>query len=57
MKSLIALAALALVSTTSLSSPAQAAPKQTAAVSDAALVHTLPGFTNGEATVNGVRLH
>ncbi|WNG28266.1 alpha/beta hydrolase [Cystobacter fuscus] len=57
MKSLIALAALALVSTTSLSSPAQAAPKQTAAVSDAALVRTLPGFTNGEATVNGVRLH
>ncbi|EPX55563.1 alpha/beta hydrolase fold having protein [Cystobacter fuscus DSM 2262] len=57
MKSLIALATLALVSTTSLSSPAQAAPKQTAAVSDAALVRTLPGFTNGEATVNGVRLH
>ena len=57
MKSLIALATLALVSTTSLSSPAQATPKQTAAVSDAALVRTLPGFTNGEATVNGVRLH
>ncbi|MFY0578630.1 alpha/beta fold hydrolase [Cystobacter fuscus] len=57
MKNLIALAALALVSTTSLSSPAQAAPTQTAAVSDAALVRTLPGFTNGEATVNGVRLH
>jgi pimeloyl-ACP methyl ester carboxylesterase len=57
MKSRIALAALALAFTTSLSSPAEAAPKQTAAVSDAALVRTLPGFTNGEATVNGVRLH
>ncbi|ATB40959.1 alpha/beta hydrolase fold protein [Cystobacter fuscus] len=57
MKSLIALATLAFVSTTSLSTPAQAAPKQTAAVTDAALVRTLPGFTNAEATVNGVRLH
>jgi pimeloyl-ACP methyl ester carboxylesterase len=57
MKNLIALAALVLASTTSLPHLAQAAPKQTADVSDAALVRTLPGFTNGEATVNGVRLH
>jgi pimeloyl-ACP methyl ester carboxylesterase len=57
MKSLIALAALALVSTTSLPNLAQAAPKQTVDVSDAALVRALPGFTSGEATVNGVRLH
>ncbi|MDC0709642.1 alpha/beta hydrolase [Stigmatella sp. ncwal1] len=57
MKTPLALVALALASTALLSHPAQAAPKQTSAVSDAALIRTLPGFTQGEATVNGVRLH
>ncbi|WP_224362156.1 alpha/beta fold hydrolase [Hyalangium versicolor] len=57
MKIRTALAALTFASTLSFSILAQAAPKQGAAVSDAALVRTLPGFANGEATVNGVRLH
>src|SRR4051812_46674169 len=36
---------------------AQSATAQAGDVSDAALVRTLPGFTEGVANVDGVRLH
>lgn len=55
--------ALALALGTAFTAPAFAAPKAPAAaaapaaVSDAALVKTLPGFQEGFADVNGVRLH
>ncbi|MFK3739163.1 alpha/beta fold hydrolase [Massilia sp. TN1-12] len=54
---------LALALGTAFAAPAFAAPKAPAAavapaaVSDAALVKTLPGFQEGVADVNGVRLH
>lgn len=38
-------------------SPAQQAFAQTQDVSDAALLKTLPGFTDNNATVNGIKLH
>lgn len=46
-------AAVALTGTTAVAAPLAPSP----AVSDAALVRTLPGFKEGYATVNGVRLH
>ena len=55
----VALFALALAFTVPLSLTAAAQPTaiQVPAPSDAELVRTLPGFTEGFATVNGVRLH
>jgi pimeloyl-ACP methyl ester carboxylesterase len=45
------------VAVPSMAAPATAPVVAPAAVSDAALVRTLPGFQNGYATVNGVRIH
>lgn len=55
MKRLLSVAALSLA----LVLPAHAAhpPADMPAVSDAALVRTLPGFTNGTTSVNGIRIH
>lgn len=41
----------------SMAAPTKAASIAPAAISDAALVRTLPGFQNGYADVNGVRIH
>jgi pimeloyl-ACP methyl ester carboxylesterase len=59
MKVRILATALALAWSPLLSSPtlAQTQVSQTQAISNAELVRTLPGFKEGYATVNGVRLH
>jgi pimeloyl-ACP methyl ester carboxylesterase len=59
MKIRIALVGVALASTAALAGPvlAQPADPQAVDVSNAALLRTLPGFTDGYATVNGIRLH
>jgi pimeloyl-ACP methyl ester carboxylesterase len=59
MKISIALAAFAFASTSAVSAPpvAQPANRQAPDVSDAALLRALPGFTDGYAMVNGIRLH
>ena len=60
MKFLIAISATVLALAGPLEAPAQTvvpAPSAHHQVSDEALVKTLPGFRNGYATVNGVRLH
>ena len=59
MKIGMALAAFALASTNALYAPARAQPanRQASDVSDAALLRALPGFSDGYAMVNGIRLH
>ena len=53
----IALAMAMGIAMPAVASPMTAARVAPAAVSDAALVRTLPGFRNGYADVNGVRIH
>jgi len=63
MKTQLRAIALAIALGAAFSTPAMSAPKTPAAavapatISDAALVRTLPGFQEGVAEVNGVRLH
>jgi pimeloyl-ACP methyl ester carboxylesterase len=59
MKIRIAVAALTFLSASALSPPAFAQPtdRQAVDVSDVALLGSLPGFTDGYAMVNGIRLH